>query len=142
VKLKGHHQYFLTENSQIKVGKGDDGYVTFNATRPGTASDNPKNPLELSIEQKDKAVTIKYTDVHMFDVEFGAAGENHQHRWFNFVLRPSLLCARTVGPGPTPVVTGGPTATTTTVEPPTTTTEERKCLFVIPIINFCIPKFW
>jgi hypothetical protein len=147
VKLKGQQQYFLTKNSQVRATEGGDGYVTFKATRPGTADDNPTDPLLLTVEQKQKAVTVRYVDVHQFVLELGVQGVGGGgYRWFNFVLRPSLLCAKTQGGGDEPdIVTVGETRTTTvapTASATTTTEEEKKCLFVIPIINFCFPKFF
>jgi len=147
VQLDGFQQYFLTKNTQVEHKEGSDGYTSFRATKAGGSNDNPTDPLLLTVEQKDKAVTIRYIDAHTFHVKFGAEGANHQHRWFNFVFRPSLLCAKTQDSDEDPdIVTVGeePTTTAASAEDDTTTTtkEEKKCLFTIPIINFCIPKFF
>jgi len=148
VRLIGFNEYFLTEQTEVDVKRGNDSYVTFKATTLGHATDNPTDPLLLTVQQKNRAVTVQYKDVQKFDVEIGAEGAHHQHRWFNFVLRPSLLCAKTVdceventcGP---PVTPAPSTSTTVVAGTETTTTkEERNCLFIIPIVNWCFPKFW
>jgi hypothetical protein len=125
VELKGFSQYFLTRNTEIKVKKDGD-FTMFKASQVGTADDNPKDPLLLTIQQKNRAVTIKYQDIHKFDVKLGVEGEGGGggNRWFNFVPRPSLLCARTkdgddpeVDPvGTTKSTTAAPTEETTTTE--------------------------
>jgi len=146
VELKGFSQYFLTGDTELKVAKDGD-FTKFKASTVGTAGDNPKDPLLLTVQQKNRAVTVKYEDIHKFDVKLGVDGEGGggNHRWFNFVLRPSLLCAKTKD-GDDPVVTPvGETKTTTSAPPEETTTaeaEDKKCLFVVPIINWCFPKFW
>jgi hypothetical protein len=145
VELKGFSQYFLTGKTEVKV-EPDGDFTKFKASTAGTADDNPKDPLLLTIQQKNRAVTIKYQDIHKFDVKLGVDGAHSGggHRWFNFVLRPSLLCAKTKGGADPEVEEVGTTKSTTAASPvETTTTEaEKKCLFVVPIINWCFPKFW
>jgi hypothetical protein len=145
VQLDGLQQYFLTKNSQVAASEGDDGYTTFKATKVGSANDNPTDPLFLTVEQKDKAVTVRYINVNTFHAKLGVTAGQGAHRWFNFVLRPSLVCATTKGGGKDPdivVIGNDPTTTVAPTTPTTTAEEEKKCWFVIPIINFCFPKLF
>jgi len=110
VEICEYHSYFLTNETQVKAVKGhNDECMKFSATSYGSGSDNPSNPLELTREQKDKAVTIKFENRKTFDFEIGASegcdpkkkeGEcdGGEGRVFSFVLRPSLLCAKTKMP--------------------------------------------
>jgi len=138
-------QYFLTKNTLVKVSEEGE-YYKFTATKEGNAADNPSDPLLLTAEQKNKAVTIKFEDVSQFSVEVGSTGEAGGMRGFIFVFRPSLLCAQTIGGGKVPVCPGlttttTSTAVTTTTEGATTTTKEKECWFTIPVLNICVPKF-
>jgi len=148
IKIKKPDQYFLTQNPLVIASEGDDGYITFKATKNGNSDDNPQDPLFLTVEQKNKAVTIRYHDVDKFEVELGSegyVGAGRPYRGFIFVFRPSLLCSKTSdGQDPT-IVPGKPETTTSVVvdeETTTTTVQERNCLFIIPIVNWCFPKFW
>lgn len=149
IKIKKPDQYFLTKNTLLEVSEGDDGYVAFKATANGNSADNPQDPLFLTTEQKNKAVTVRYKDVDKFEVELGSEGYAGNYRGFIFVLRPSLLCAKT-SDGEDPQVVTETLGTTTTptavgvveVEETTTKRKEKRCLFTVPIINWCIPKFW
>jgi len=144
VKIKKPDAHFLTKDTLIDVSEGTDGYVTFKATKEGTGADNPENPLMLTTEQKNKAVTVKYINTGNFEAELGSTGKGANYRGFLFVFRPSLLCAKTTD-GEDPVIEEEKKATTTTTTLPettTTTVEEKQCWFTIPIINFCFPKLF
>lgn len=139
-------QYWLTKNTLVTATEEDE-YYRFSATVDGSAADNPKDPLLLTAEQKDKAVTVRMEDVDKFSVELGSSGETKGTRGFIFVFRPSLLCAKTVGGGETELETGISTtratteATTPTTSGTTTTAKEKECWFTIPVLNICVPKF-
>lgn len=146
VKLLGldsFAQYVTTKDPLIDTIAESDG-VKFLATSVGTADDNPSDPLLLTVKQKQKAVTVKYFDTHKFEVQFGSDGANDQHRWFQFVLRPSLLCAKTQDGGDVDLHESPTTTKTTTTAAITSTAEgeKRNCLFVVPVVNWCFPKFW
>jgi len=147
IRIKKPDQYFLTKPTLVEATESDDGYVTFKATKNGNAADNPADPLLLTVEQKQKAVTVVYKDTNKFEVEMGSEGirNDPNYRGFIFVFRPSLLCARTID-GEDPTLVPGRTTTTTTVAVVDDTTtskgEDRTCLFVVPIVSWCFPKFW
>lgn len=113
VKIAGYSAYYLSNETEIKTvhdesfyatkdtdgGTGDviklgGGFTGFYATLEGTGDDNPSDPLLLTKQQKDRAVTIEFADVTKFDFEIGAS-PGKTARVFSFVFRPSLLCAKT-----------------------------------------------
>lgn len=147
VKLWSPGKHYVTSNTLVSITKNEtENSVTFGATRDGTGADNPKDPLALSAEQKHKAVTLKYLNADHFEAEVGSTGHlgGTVPRGFIFVFRPSLLCAKTTGGGDVTLdETDLATTTVTTTGAPTTTTGEQKnCLFIVPVINWCFPKFW
>lgn len=93
VKVSGYTHYFVSNETEINVTQEGD-FTVFTATKEGTGDDNPTNPIELTPEQKDRAVTIEFAGKSHFDFEVGASA-GHTSRVFCFVFRPSLLCAKT-----------------------------------------------
>lgn len=152
VRIWDYKDYVLTKNTLVSANQEVDGSTTLIATVPGTGQDNPEDPLLLTSEQKNKAVTVEYQDKSEFRVQFGSNDkvDNLVDRWFRvflFVAKPSLLCGKTQGEdttGGVDVVPKSSTITTTTSigQLSTTTEERRKCWFVIPIINWCFPKLF
>merc|ERR1719410_947355 len=101
IKVWGLSSYVLTQNSTVKsVIDRTDGSATFEATTPGSGLDEPADPLLLTSEQKNKAVTLHFDDVSQFKVELGSIDKTPHHgghRSFTFVAKPSLRCGRTIG---------------------------------------------
>merc|ERR1719436_2004675 len=50
----------LTNETELERVDNTDGSTTFRATVRGNGDDNPGNPLEMSVLQKNRAVTLKY----------------------------------------------------------------------------------
>jgi hypothetical protein len=95
VRITGYTRYWLSNETQVKVEHDEaSGFTMFSATKEGTGEDNPSDPLALTEEQKDRAVTIEFEDTPHFDFQIGAS-EGATGRVFSFVFRPSLLCAKT-----------------------------------------------
>lgn len=120
---------------------------TYTATQIAGPENNPQNPLLLTVEQKQCAVTVKYTDTDHFVAELGSIGRGKQnYRGFIFDFRPTLRCARVDGDDPGIVVTEKKTTTseptTTAAAATTTTTTGKNCLFIVPMFGWCFPKFW
>jgi len=137
VKLKGLSSYTVSKTTEIDISKDDNGFYTFTATKEGTGADNPADPTQLNDMQRNRAVTVDFKNFDGFEAEFGASAGPLSPRWFKWVGRPSLLCAQNPNgildpqnPG------GGSDVNTVTVE------EERNCWFIVPIFNWCFPKFW
>jgi len=93
VTVGGYSAYYLSNETELDhTTEGD--FVTFTATKEGTGDDNPKDPMELTKEQKDKAVTVEFENIKHFDFEIGAS-KGFTARVFSFVFRPSMICALT-----------------------------------------------
>jgi len=93
VKVAGYSHYFVSNETEINVTQEGE-FTVFTATKEGTGDDNPTNPIVLTAQQKDRAVTLEFSGTSHFDFEVGAS-EGHTSRVFCFVFRPSLLCAKT-----------------------------------------------
>jgi len=93
VKIKGFKAYYLSNETEVLVEEGEN-YTSFTATTEGTGDDNPSEPTELTVQQKNRAVTVEFEDTAAFVFEVGASA-GKTGRVFSFVFRPSLLCAKT-----------------------------------------------
>uniref|UniRef100_A0A7S4SQ79 Uncharacterized protein n=1 Tax=Alexandrium monilatum TaxID=311494 RepID=A0A7S4SQ79_9DINO len=98
VTLSGFTRYHLTDNTEVKVSELDDGATKFEASTFGDGHDNPTDPMFLTHQQKNRAVTAFYRNVKEVSFRIGA-GAGVGPRFFTFVGRPSLLCAVTVQEG-------------------------------------------
>jgi hypothetical protein len=67
----------------------------FQATEQGGGDDNPTESEALTPLMKNKGVTLSYRDTASAEFEIGAS-EGGTERAINFVMRPSLLCAKTI----------------------------------------------
>merc|ERR1712150_107272 len=85
-------------------------------TTEGHFYDNPNDPLLLTAQQKNRAVTLEFKDMSQINFTIGSTPGSIS-RGFNFVGRPSLLCARSKNDNDadstTPVVEAITTLTTT-----------------------------
>mmetsp|Transcript_91653 Transcript_91653/g.285664 ORF Transcript_91653/g.285664 Transcript_91653/m.285664 type:complete len:1020 (-) Transcript_91653:377-3436(-) len=97
VELHGFAGYHLTKNTEVKVSKRGS-RTRFSASTEGTGADNPTDPMFLTAQQKNRAVTALYENVDEVSVRVGA-GPGATARFFTMVSRPSLLCALTVQTG-------------------------------------------
>jgi hypothetical protein len=96
-------QFFNTEYDCIT---GDDSagwtaYMTnkenswvFTATTEGDGSDNPVDPMTLTEQQRNRAVTLTFRKINEFNVTM-ASTSGWMPRYFTFLGRPSVLCALT-----------------------------------------------
>lgn len=95
VVIGGFTKYKLTDTSEVQVQKQPDGRVKFSGTTYGTGEDNPLDPMFLTQQQRDRAVTLLFGPTKTLNVTVGAL-PGLSPRFFTFVGRPSLLCAVTV----------------------------------------------
>lgn len=93
VKIAGFKDYYISNETEVDV-KVRDNFTWFTATTEGTGEDNPSDPTELTVQQKNRAVTVEFQDTDSFTFEVGAS-PGMTGRVFSFVFRPSLLCAKT-----------------------------------------------
>jgi hypothetical protein len=66
----GYEKYMLGPNSELKVEKDSKGVTTFRATTYGTGADNPTDPLLLTEQQQNRAVTFMYLKTAKFVVSY------------------------------------------------------------------------
>jgi len=143
VKAWGFHTVTLTEHSELTMTSNNDGSTTFTAGKEGNDDDGPEDPLMLTIQQKNRAVTLEWANVTEFELELGCSTGWHP-RFFTFVARPSLWCALTstqFGVGPNPQLnTTGNTAVVNSMRktrPAADVTKQpRNCWF--DIFGWCI----
>lgn len=89
----------LTRNTEIKSTANRDGTTTFSASTSGNFEDNPVDPLLLTSQQKNRAITLTFKDVTEIAATIGAGeGSTSVSRGFTFVGHPVLACAKTLGP--------------------------------------------
>jgi len=98
VSLNGFSSYHLTSDTELVVTTGSDGGYTFTASTYGNSSDNPKDPMFLTEQQKNRAVSLLFHQISDLTCTL-KAGPGRNPRFFIFVGRPSLLCAVTVQAG-------------------------------------------
>mmetsp|Transcript_47655 Transcript_47655/g.152067 ORF Transcript_47655/g.152067 Transcript_47655/m.152067 type:complete len:359 (-) Transcript_47655:171-1247(-) len=85
---------WLAKKSEIKHTRLEDGSIKFEATTEGSGEDNPKNPLDLTRQQFQRAVTVFVENVTKLTVTFAVGHSKEERpRWFNFRGQPTLLCA-------------------------------------------------
>jgi hypothetical protein len=94
VKVWGFHTATLTEHSELTMTSNHDGSTSFAASKEGNGADGPVDPLMLTIQQKNRAVTLEWENFTEFELELGCSTGWHP-RYFTFVARPSLWCAQT-----------------------------------------------
>jgi hypothetical protein len=129
VKASGSTGTITYEGTEL-VESVDEGHEkVFRASQPGTGEDNPTDPLHLTEQQLQRAVTFIYEPFTEAVVTLGSTSGSHHGRKFDFVGRPSLQCATGVEPDKVVVVDSS-----TPTEAPTC------CLLKYQFINLvCAP---
>merc|ERR1719237_1613224 len=105
-----------------------DGMTRFSASTPGSTADNPQDPNLLTIQQKNRIVTLTFTDTSGVEATLGCSAGSMDCD-FLFALEPALLCSKIDGPDP---VTQ--TATTTTTVSLTSTSATQKAVADVCVI--------
>jgi len=85
-----------TATTEVRNTTSPDGTVTYRATTLGTFDDNPVDPLLLTEQQRNRAVTFRFQNVDEITVVIGAAPSPRDPmnwRCFSFVGHPVLKCA-------------------------------------------------
>merc|ERR1712129_513162 len=134
VDIGGHTGKIMMPETEIREETVADGLTRFSATTPGSTIDNPKDPNLLTIQQKNRIVTLTFTDTSMVEATLGCSAGSTECD-FMFAVEPSLLCFKITGPDP---VTRTVTTTTTMTTSPTTTgtqTERPFCVIKIDAVD-------
>jgi len=113
ITVAGLSDAYFMHDTEVVHTANPDGSHTFAASQVGTGHDNPADPLLLTAQQKNRCVTLKFTDFTRMRANLSASPGTHV-RGFMFVGRPSVLCARTDGQGGGDSIDSLVTTTTTT----------------------------
>jgi len=149
VETAGFTQKIIMPESEIREDQAN-GLTRFSATTAGTTVDNPKDPNLLTIQQRNRVVTLTFTDTSGMEATLGCSVGSTDCD-FMFAVEPSLLCSKLPGGGsgkPPVVVTA--TTTTSTATTTTVTQGEQFCVIQIEAFNLyliCYPEnqwwmFW
>ena len=68
--------------------------IAFKATEEAVRPDEPKNPLQLTTRQFNKAVSLKFTTARSFVANLKVTTKSQYPRFFQFLGQASILCAR------------------------------------------------
>lgn len=96
IRASGFTRADLSEDTEVSRFSDPDGTTTFQATTAGNFNDNPVDPLLLTEQQKNRAVTLTFTDTDEVTVVLGATPGPSAARAFTFVGHPVLQCAKTI----------------------------------------------
>eukprot|EP00408_Alexandrium_pacificum_P004036 CAMPEP_0171211486 /NCGR_PEP_ID=MMETSP0790-20130122/29647_1 /TAXON_ID=2925 /ORGANISM="Alexandrium catenella, Strain OF101" /LENGTH=152 /DNA_ID=CAMNT_0011677151 /DNA_START=8 /DNA_END=463 /DNA_ORIENTATION=- len=134
---------WLAKNTEIEVTNLGNGKTKFMSSTQGNGRDNPRDPKALTVQQKNRAVTLEFKDFDELKVTLGATAGKHA-RYFMYVFRPSLICAKTVGKvdGSEDEVVKVDPSKATTLPPTTSKPPAKDCLMTVPVVNYCVPKAW
>jgi len=94
LKMNNYKSYFVTNETELKITERED-FTAFEGTVEGTGVDNPDNPLNLTVLQKNRAVSFEFEDTDHVIFELGAS-PGKAARVFQFVVRPIMRCANTI----------------------------------------------
>merc|ERR1719361_3170908 len=99
--------------TEIREERIADGLTRFSATTLGSTMDNPQSPNLLTIQQRNRIVTLTFTDTSGVEATLGCSVGSMDCD-FLFAVEPSLLCSRIDGPPPvTQTATTTPTVSLT-----------------------------
>jgi len=92
VVAAGFKTYTLSQNTEIIKTVLPDGSMAFQSSTFGDGDDNPTDPLHLTQQQRNRAVSFEYENVRTVRFTLSAASGTGA-RFFTFVGRPALLCS-------------------------------------------------
>jgi hypothetical protein len=95
IKSEGFKKAILPNTTELKRQDSDEYYTSFYATVRGNGTDNPTNALQLTMLQKNRAITFIYEHTENLNFELGCT-DGKETRVFSFVFRPVMLCADTL----------------------------------------------
>lgn len=130
VQAEGSSATITYDGTELVETDKDEDAKRFTASTPGTGKDNPTDPLSLTEQQLQRAVTFIYEPFTEAVVTLGSSGGANHGRVFDFVGRPSLQCATGVEPEKVVIVESTPQ------EVPTC------CLVKVPMLFdfYCVPE--
>mmetsp|Transcript_60014 Transcript_60014/g.115741 ORF Transcript_60014/g.115741 Transcript_60014/m.115741 type:complete len:1208 (-) Transcript_60014:467-4090(-) len=95
VEVGGFAEKFVADPNYLKITQLPNGRTRFEATQEGVGEDNPKNFQHLSTLQRKRTVTLLFKNVSQFTGRMVTGnGPRRGYRRFDFVMMPSVKCAR------------------------------------------------
>jgi len=128
VEIGGYKGKILMSHTEIREEEITDGLTRFSASTLGTAVDNPLDATLLTVQQRNRAISLTFTETFGVEATLGCSAGSTDCD-FLFLAEPSLLCTLTVGGGDgdnIPVHEAKTTTTTTLTS--TTTTKSQYCV--------------
>jgi len=95
VLAEGFTDVHLTTTTEVVRHVLPGGKTVFKASTYGTVDDNPSDPEFMTQRQKDRAVSLLFSNFQESTITLGST-KGSAPSFFLFVARPSLLCAVTV----------------------------------------------
>jgi hypothetical protein len=89
--VSGFVTHYLTEASELVVKQHDKQWYSYTSSTAGTGSDNPTDPMALTEQQKNRAVTFLLHNVHTFEATFSATAPDQNGRNFLFAGKSSVV---------------------------------------------------
>merc|ERR1712216_625364 len=83
--------YWLLPTSELVAGGTNEGELTIHSTTVGIGEDNPTDPVSLTLEQGNRAVTVGFDGVDEYIMTFHAIGDTGYGRNFMFAGKSSLI---------------------------------------------------
>lgn len=66
----GADQHLLGPNTELEISQNEKGQTRFAATTFGTSQDNPTNPMTMTTQQQNRAVTFMFKDKASFEMTY------------------------------------------------------------------------
>lgn len=136
VEIGGYKEKILMSHTEIREEEMTDGLTRFSASTVGTAVDNPLDATLLTVQQRNRAISLTFTETFGVEATLGCSAGSTDCD-FLFLAEPSLLCALTTGGDGdnTPVHEKKTTTRTTTTLTSTTTTKSQYCVIDIDALE-------
>jgi len=122
-------------HTEIQEEEIIDGLTRFSATTVGTVADNPRDASLLTVQQRNRAISMTFTETFGVEATLGcSAGITDCD--FLFLAEPSLLCAMTLGgDGDDTPVHETKTTTRTTTTMTSTSAKIQYCVIDIDVLE-------
>jgi len=107
VSIGGFESYLVPADSELAIGTNGRGQTTFAATVVGSSADNPDDPMNLNVQQENRAVTLKFVNTAEFEATYmvaAAPNSNPSGRDVFFSGKSKLATNPCATPTPTPVI--------------------------------------
>lgn len=91
LEVKGFATHFITEHSEVQLTQLGAKWYQYTSSTKGSGKDNPTDPMALTEQQKNRAVTFMFHDISAFDARFEAMKPTKTGRNFLFAGKSSVV---------------------------------------------------